>query len=240
MRLGKLALPVLLAGAVGCATMGTAEKSKGLEEAVKQAEQGAAVAIEAKEELPELPAGELLSMALTTYHAESYREAEGFFIRALRTGNLNDAGRALAYWHLGTAYNKLGDVDSECEAMSSFISVAEDVIGMRDERHFAVNEDGTDFVEGFELQRKLTQARTVLNSVWARRTDYFGRSIGFSVPVGSNEDILYFLGQFTVGCPPGAKAQVNAMQDGIYRATVSCGPKTEELYFYMLSDSQAE
>lgn len=113
------------------------------------------------EKFEEPTAGEYLDMAFKQYMAGLWRYAADSFTLALKTGELNDKGRALAYWHIGECYIKLQDRDKCAEAWFSFITIAQDLI-----EYNAKDE----FVVGFQLERKIKLAGAFIKALWKERT----------------------------------------------------------------------
>jgi hypothetical protein len=139
-----------------------------------------------------MAAGALIERGISDFHRDDHEQAVEFFRRALDTGRLNDAGRTLAYWHVFMSNMMLGRQDLSNEALSSFVTVGQDVLDLRDDVQFAVSVDG-DFVERFELQRKLSQGRAILSARWALDRPGYGRSLHRPVLVRSMRELLHFL-----------------------------------------------
>ncbi len=143
-------------------------------------------------------AGALLERGFLFFHQNQPDEAASAFRGAIATGNLNDAGRALAYWHIAESRRRLHDEDRAAEALASFAVVAQDVMDIRDQRRFAVDQDG-DFVKNFRLVSRLAEARGYVNAIWARRAEDFGRSLDDPILAETDEEASYFL-QFVAPC----------------------------------------
>ena len=140
----------------------------------------------------ESSAGLLLQQGLAYFRRARNAAAARCFARAIGTGHLNEAGRALAYWHIFVAERTGGRMDESHEALASFVVVAENVLRLRDDDRFAQDHTG-DFVDRFDLRRRLAQGRAVLSAAWADRSRYFGRSAGNPVPVHDRDELRYFL-----------------------------------------------
>ena len=114
------------------------------------------------------------------------------FRTAIGTNTLNDAGRALGYWHIYLAEQGSDRHSAASDALSSFVVVAEDILQIRASLRYA--EDGSqDFVDRFDLKRRLARARAVLSASWSHHALAFGRSEGHPVPVHSLVEQDYFL-----------------------------------------------
>ncbi len=137
-------------------------------------------------------AGELLERGFLFFHQDRPDLAAESFAGAIATGSLNDAGRALAYWHIAEAERRQYHEDATAEALASFATVAEQVIEMRGERRFAIDENG-DFIDHFKLELRVAEARGALNALWARRVRHYGRSLANPVICTSAEEIDFFI-----------------------------------------------
>jgi hypothetical protein len=140
----------------------------------------------------ESSAGTLLEKGFLFFHQDQPQLASDSFRAAISTGNLNDAGRALAYWHIAEAERRLHHEDDTADALASFVVVAQEVIDVRTSRRFAVDENG-DFVDHFNLPLRIAEARAFMNAVWARRQRSYGRSLDNPVVAGSVEEIEIFI-----------------------------------------------
>jgi hypothetical protein len=140
-----------------------------------------------------LPAGKYLGSGLSLYVQKQYQQASGVFQSAIETGDLNDAGRALAYWHIAQCWSHLDDKDLAAEAYHSFAFVAQDILDMREQRRFAVAADGRDFVSHFKVEKKLAEARAYVNAVWATRDSSYGRSLDDPVVANNTVEINAFV-----------------------------------------------
>ena len=199
--------------------------------------------VELLEVISEMSTEELMEKGMASFQNQDYNSSADFFSRAKDTGNLNDAGRALAYWHLGVVYSIIGD-DRSDDAFDSFITVAGDIIDVRSSTKFAVNDDGEDFVERFDLQKRIMRAWTSLNSTWAKRAPYFGRSLENPVPVQSMDELEFFL-ELTDNCPqiserPREELPCNSsveeeMPCSLYHVILKCDSEesSDEFYFQL-------
>jgi hypothetical protein len=139
----------------------------------------------------ELSASQHLEQGFSFYAYNQCDQAAAHFKAAITTGNLNDAGRALAYWHIADCMRKNDNVDNACEAYSSFVIVAQDILDVRDYRQYAVAE-GADFVQHFNLFMKMAEAKAYIHSVWAARNDHYGRSQDTPIIMHSVKEVEYF------------------------------------------------
>ncbi|MBI5508181.1 MAG: hypothetical protein HY903_05460 [Deltaproteobacteria bacterium] len=139
-------------------------------------------------------ASDLLEHAFLSFTVGRDQAASRSFAAAIATGDLNDAGRALAYWHIATSERRLDNEDASAEALMSFIVVGQDVLDARATRPYTL--DGrSDFVENFNLESRLAEAKGYLAAAWARRVSDFGHSLDEPVVVASEleaEAILAF------------------------------------------------
>jgi hypothetical protein len=205
-----------------------------------------AVAQDAGDGLPPeaLSAGALLHRAFELFRQEKDSPAVTTFYAAIGTGSLNDAGRALAYWHIFVAQQHLGHEDGAADALGSFVVVAQDVL---DEADQARNkEEGADeFVVRFDLRRRLSRARATLSAVWASHSNLFGRRVNQPVLVHNDVEKDYFL-QLAMPC---AHSQVRQTvgQNGVVgplveEVNVRCGEAQsvqQSYYFQTVQDPTA-
>jgi hypothetical protein len=155
-------------------------------------------------------AGGLLKRAFEFFKNDQNRAAADTFKSAIATGNLNDAGRALAYWHIFVAEEAMGNRNASSDALSSFVVVAQDVMEIRERLRYAEDDSG-DFVDRFDLKRRLARARALLSVAWAYHTNWFGRSTTAPVPVHSTAEMNYFLEL----APPCARSHDRKVQASI-------------------------
>lgn len=171
----------------------------------------------------EAAAGFLLERAFYHFRHGDHRKAAHNFDGAVHTGQLNDAGRALAYWHIYLALRSHGDTDGSSDALASFVVVAEDILAMRDNVRYAIDDSG-DFVERFDLVRRVARARGTLSATWAAHSRGFGRSRGNPVPVSDVTEINYFL----EAAPPCADAADRQIWPTLAAAVANPPPATKE------------
>lgn len=109
-------------------------------------------------------AGELMADGIMAIDIGNYELAAKSLQGALNTGQLNDIGKVLAYWNLFVSAIKLKR--DGMNDLFSFIVIAEDIISVRSEVRYFVEEDGTDFVDRFDLQNKLRIAHNIMEAAW--------------------------------------------------------------------------
>jgi hypothetical protein len=123
---------------------------------------------EPKTVIKEHSAGEYLEFAFMQYHNRLWASSINSFELAIGTGNLNDAGRALAYWHIGDCYLKLSREDEAAEAFFFFMVVGQSIL--EEERRYAVTADG-DFTTHFGLEKKIQDAIMFFQGLWVERQE---------------------------------------------------------------------
>jgi hypothetical protein len=134
----------------------------------------------------------LLEKGFAHFRRDESRAAGDAFQAAIDTGHLNDAGRALAYWHIYLAARSSGDLEAGVDALASFIVVGQDILDVREDMRYAVDESG-DFVSRFDLEHRLARARALLSATWAAKVHGFGRSVKQPVPIQDASEMEYFL-----------------------------------------------
>jgi tetratricopeptide (TPR) repeat protein len=144
-------------------------------------------------------AGQHLESAIISFSLGYWDDAIESFWRAIKTGGLNDAGRALAYWHIAQCYNNLGNKDGVIEALFNFASVAQDIIDIQEVHKFNVTQDD-DFITNFELVGKLLWARSIVNFEWSSRSDVYGKSRENPIIVRNIEELETFIGVVKDSC----------------------------------------
>lgn len=202
------------------------------------------------QEIPEIEmdfaddsAGALLERGFVFFHRQQHRKAADSFSAAISTGNLNDAGRALAYWHVAESERKLDNEDKSAEALWSFSLVAQDVMDERVYRRYAVDSTG-DFVEHFNLAARVAEARGYVQAAWAKQVKSFGRSVAQPILLHSLQESEYFL-QFASPCNPSEhrtiRREILTHVDGhpiqdvrVERVTVQCGSKEYSDHFFLV------
>lgn len=141
-------------------------------------------------------ASDHLAMGVALFHGNQRAKAAAAFKRALETGNLNNQGRALAYWHLFLA-NREGDVTGAgAEALDSFLTVS--LLLFEEERELPDVEAQSvrEFIHGFNLAERMLLAELVLDALWARRDPHYGRSPQRPVKVRSSDAERLFVQLF--------------------------------------------
>ncbi len=174
----------------------------------------------------EASAGELLERGFTLFHMGMFALSSQSFTLAIGTGNLNDAGRALAYWHIAECQSRLDNKDNAADAFQSFLIVGQDILDIRENRRFAVTND-MDFVDHFQLKEKLGIARAYVSALWAARSDAYGRSLNNPVLARTIDEIATFVALFVEG--EGCEGQCAFIRDVLTRDNVPVIPHTERI-----------
>jgi hypothetical protein len=130
-------------------------------------------------------AGGLLERAFAQFNRDDYAASAKTFSQSIGTNNLNEAGRALAYWHIYLAEKRMGHEDKSTDALASFTTVAQELMESRG--------SSGDFIERFSLDARLSRARAILSATWAKRVPGYGRSTGDAVPVFDQVEADYFV-----------------------------------------------
>jgi len=172
--------------------------------------------------LIEQSAGQYLEHGMLAFSLRKWKDAIEAFESAIGTGNLNDAGRALSYWHIAQSYIGLSDEDGIMEALSSFILVSQDILDMRERRRYAVTEEG-DFVTHFGLVHKIAWARSSINFVWSTRSNVYGRSKENPILVRSIEELETFAGIVRNSC----KSECDFQRALLHEDGIPVEPRTE-------------
>ena len=182
----------------------------------------------------DLTASELLEVALGYLKAGQDAVAAEAFSRAIATGYLSDAGRSLAYWYIHLAQKSQGNQDASIDALASFVILAEDLMASRGAYQFAGGQPD-DFIMQFDLSRRLSLARAVMSSSWARRSSTFGRSPQHPVMVHDDIELAYFV-ELSSACTSGghemARQTLLVSGELIHQVTINCTPNTSAQNFY--------
>jgi hypothetical protein len=132
-------------------------------------------------------ASDYLALGLTHYNGSEKLQAIDAFHKALETGDLNNQGRALAYWHLFLSYRDEHLSSHGAEALESFITVSHLLLQQSDD-----GVDGEDllehvrtFIERFDLRDRLMLAEVTVEALWAHKDDGYGRTPQRPVLIGS-------------------------------------------------------
>lgn len=133
-----------------------------------------------------------LERAFHHFRRDEYVASSTAFSSAIRTNNLNDAGRALAYWHVHLCQYELGKIDASAEALMSFSTVAEQMVQERTVNPFSYGAN-RDFMARFNIEGRLARARALLSATWVARSGDYGRSSDIPVRVESSEELEAFL-----------------------------------------------
>jgi|MDSW01.1.fsa_nt_gb hypothetical protein len=182
----------------------------------------------------DLTASELLEVALGFLKSGRDAIAAEAFTRAIATGYLSDAGRSLAYWYIHLAHKSQGNDDQSIDALSSFVILAEDLMASRGAYQFA-GAQPDDFIMQFDLSRRLSLARAVMSSSWAKRSSTFGRSPEHPVMVHDDIELAYFVELSSACTTGGHEMQRQTLLVGgelIHQVTIHCAPSTAGQNFY--------
>lgn len=179
-------------------------------------------------------AGGLLERAFALFNRDEYAASAKTFAASIGTNNLNEAGRALAYWHIYLAEKRLNHEDKSTEALASFATVAQELMEQRGEKYG----QSADFIERFSLDARLSRARAILSATWAKRVPGYGRTAADAVPVFDQVEADYFVEI----APPCAAAkrrqtdkQVVQQRDGneLQRVTIFCEGQKNGTDYYL-------
>ncbi|MEO1481516.1 MAG: hypothetical protein AAFU77_05370 [Myxococcota bacterium] len=148
-----------------------------------------------------------LERAFQSFRLGEYQDAAASFGAAISTNNLNDSGRALAYWHVYLCQAQLGHEDASAEALMSFSVVASDMLDPSDTySHEYLS--SRDFATRFNLAGRLARARATLSAMWVDRSVDYGRSDGQPIRVESTEELDAFL-ELAPPCTDASQRQVD-------------------------------
>ncbi len=194
-----------------------------------------AIAVPDDEPYDNQSAGGLLERAFAQFNRDDYRGAARSFSASIATNNLNEAGRALAYWHIYLAEKRLGQEDKSTEALSSFTQVAQEMLELRDEGGSA---SGNDFIDRFALDTRLSRARAILSVTWAKRMPSYGKTAAEAVPVFDEAEADYFV-EIAPPCSDAKKKQTDkhtvAQSNGhtLQKVTVFCDGQRNGTDYYL-------
>lgn len=199
-----------------------------------------------KEIAPDAKASDYLAMGLNFYQANQKVDAAHAFTLALDTGNLNDQGRALAYWHLFLAHRDSNLSGPGAEALQSFITVS-NLLFQEDKELAGYVEDEPihDFIEGFNLNERFLLAELLLDAIWARRDPSFGRTPERAVLVRDIQAERLFVQLFKPCDNPEAAPSVEFSQavqqhngHAIDRAQILCPGAAQRGSFFFTTDAR--
>jgi hypothetical protein len=183
------------------------------------------------------PASDLLQQGFAALSDRQPHQAVALLQAAVATGELNEAGRTLAYWYLFVAWQRLGGEHQSAEALLSFVTVAADLM---DDLAEQSSPTADLFAERFDLKRRLARARATLSAVWAAKADGFGRRSSQPVPVQSSLEQDYFI-RLMVPCTDNlrtSEARPAPPSSGVQRVIVRCKESqqaAQRFYFSMPS-----
>lgn len=131
-----------------------------------------------------------IDAGLAAHQADNCRAATEIFTALLATDRLNNLGKSIVYWHLADCarmhLSSMTTVESLFPAETAFLGflvVAEDLI-----------EDPPDnnFIEDFELHKRMVEANAYLHTSWAMRSRTYGRELDVPIIVQNVREIEYF------------------------------------------------
>lgn len=139
-----------------------------------------------------------LERAFSLWHDGHFAASIDAMHEALSTQDLNDAGKALAYWHVYLAQQALGHTQAGQGALADFVAVADDIMtalvpvsGVTGADN--PNSSAAAFAQQFDLKGRLARARAILNLAWAQQTHRAGFSEGHPVLVFNDAEMDHFL-----------------------------------------------
>jgi tetratricopeptide (TPR) repeat protein len=163
-----------------------------------------------------------LDRGLKFYSTGQWQSSIKAFSLALKKNNLNDAGKALVYWHVALCQIKLNQKNEGLEALSSFIAIGQNILDIRDTMRYAVTST-IDFVESFDLIDRLAWSRALINFTWADRGTIYGRSQENAIIAHNTIELEYFIGILKESCDGGC----NFQRSLLYENGVLARPYTE-------------
>lgn len=190
----------------------------------------------------DLTAGELLELALGYLRHGDDQAASMAFQRAIDTGYLSDAGRALAYWYIHLAEKSRGSTDQSINALAGFVVLAEDLLEEASPYRYA-KQDRDDFIWQFDLDRRLSLARAVMSAAWAERATGYGLSQEHPVSVHNDVEMTYFI-ELASPCANASQdtKRHTLMVDGgmVEQVIVECGssPGDTVSYFFEVKSTE--
>jgi hypothetical protein len=185
-----------------------------------------------------IPAAQWLQQGFTLLQHEQFAQGVAALHTAIATQELNDAGRALAYWHIFGAEQNLGHVAAAHNALADFVVVASDLMA---QAYGAKEMEGAErtFIDQFDLPGRLARSRATLSLAWAARAPSYGRTVKTPVSVHSETEMRYFIDL----APPCAQAidrkisqrplHINASGHPISQVTLHCAKMAQPIdYFF--------
>lgn len=181
-------------------------------------------------------ASDYLALGLTFYNGNQKLEAVEAFDKALATGDLNNQGRALAYWHLFLSYRDDSVSTHGADALSSFVTVAS--LLMQQAQDGVDGEDLLEhvrvFIDRFDLKDRLLLAEVTLEAIWAHKDNAYGRTKDRPVLIQGARAQRLFLHVFKP-CEQGAADAATvrfARSAAVDEATVECPDTTSAKSFF--------
>jgi tetratricopeptide (TPR) repeat protein len=110
--------------------------------------------------------GDYLKLAFGYHTAKAYERSIENFENAIATGRLNNVGRAISYWHIGEAHERMERYELAAEAFFSFTVVAQEILESGE------HQDG--FVKEFDLSRRIDVAVNYIDAIWDVQKKFAG------------------------------------------------------------------
>ena len=223
-QLGLIALFSVVFNVWGCAAPSVSAEAYPQTEASLQHESP----IDAANYEPD--ASTLLEIALNALKDGEYGASMSAFNRALQTGELSEAGQALAFWYIHLTAKAVEREDDSFEALSSFAVVAHELL------EYASDAENVRFAEQFDLARRLSLARALLAARWAQKTAGYGLSLEHPVYVRDGAEKDYFV-ELVSGCQAGVASQSSTVEENdgavVERVSLQCdGEGQSTSYFF--------
>lgn len=158
---------------------------------------------------PDLSASVYLERALDALRDGQTAFAIAALHAALASGELNDAGRSLAYWYIYVAQSSAGSTQRGHDALADFVAIADSVLVAHDTSQL-VDGGGNEFIARFDLRGRLARGRALLSLAWAEHHQHFGRSLEAPVPIQSEEELNYFV-ELTPACAHPLERKTSSM-----------------------------
>ena len=188
-------------------------------------------------DVSQMSAAAILEHAFAALRAERMRLAGMLFRNAIRSGGLNDAGRAWAYWHIYVTERDRGAMDASADALSSFVVVGQNLLERRQRIAAERAAGAAGFAKRFDLPKRLSLARAMLSVIWSPRIQLYGRSKSRPMVVKNAREIDYFI-QLAAPCGNSDVREITADALKMRRAgptqqvTVDCQARRSLEYYF--------
>lgn len=139
-----------------------------------------------------LSAGQWLDQAFSLWRDKQYGACTAALREALGSQELNDAGQAMAYWHIYLSEQAMDHQAAATNALADFVTVADAMVsggpwGLPDTPEAAA------FRQRFDLSGRLARARATLNLAWAKQVHRAGQSPAYPLLVFDKTEMSHFL-----------------------------------------------